>query len=314
MRAPWTPFAALALALVAPTALPGGVATAQEDGGWHDDQTAKQDEFDTAWVGARFGAWYRPAFKFTAEVSGASGLTGLLGSSIDAEADLGLTENPKSGFLVDFDQSAVLEIGGHVETRFLSVFGWWVAPFEYEGDAVLARAIDFGGFAFTQNLVVESRFRQFFLGADIEINILNNRYVRVSPLAAGRMIGVDWEVKEVGTGVGGNTDDIDTPLSFRGFQMIPVGEVGIDVRLGYRDYIDFAIKAAGAVVQYAGVEGTTIRVEATATFYPVPYVGLELGARYLAWELTSTSDSPTDQFDLDLRYTGATLAVIFRLG
>lgn len=292
-----------------------------EDEAWQDDRTeaerkAKEEaeEFATAWVGARIGAWYRPAIKFSAEVSGSNGLAGLFGTSIDAEQDLGITEDPKSDYLGSIDPASALEIGLHFETRFVSLFGWWVAPLEYEGESVLTRDINFGGQTFSVSDTVESRFRQFFAGVDLELNVLNGRYLRLSPLVGGRMIGVDWEVKEALGGLGGNTNDIDTPLEWAGYQIIPLAEVGVDVRLGYRDYIDFGIKAAGAWVSYAGIEGTTVRLEATVTVYPIPYIGFELGARYLSWELESASNDPADQFQLDLRYTGAMAAVILRLG
>lgn len=314
--------APLALALLLPLLAAPTPARAEDEGpgagGWEDELPAKDDEddaFDTSWFGVRIGAWYRPSFSLEAQVSGTeNGLLGLRGTDINVERDLGVTENPKSDYLVDFDQSAVLELEAFIETRLVSVYAWWIAPFEYTGDTTISRDINFGGVTFTVSDRVRSRFRQTFVGFDLELNLLNNRWVRVSPLVSVRAIGIDWELRDTAGGITGDTSNIDSPIEYEGYQILPHPEIGVDFRCGYRDYVDVQLKLAGSYIDYFGIEGTTLRVEASVTVYPIPFLGIQLGARHMSWHLGSSSDDPEDQFDFDMEFMGATAALVIRLG
>lgn len=317
--------APLALALLPLLAAPTPVwadddeeAPLEDDGGWEDEvvEDDEDDEFDTGWFGVRVGAWYRPSFALDVQVSGTESglLSGLLGTDLNAERDLGLTENPKSDYLVDFDQSAVLELEAFIETSLVSVYAWWIAPFEYEGDTTVTRDFNFGGTSFSVSERVRSRFRQTFVGFDLELNVLNNRWVRVSPLLSVRAIGIDWEVRDAGGLLTGDTSDIDSPIEYEGYQVLPHPEIGVDFRCGYRDYVDVQLKLAGSYIDYFGIEGTTLRVEAAVTVYPIPFVGIQFGARHMSWHLSSSSDDPDEQFDFDMEFVGATAGLVIRLG
>ncbi len=309
----------LALALALPVASPGLVAADEEASGegWEDEvDDDDDDDFDTSWFGVRVGAWYRPSFNMDAQISGNAlgGLSGLLGNTIDVERELGLTENPKSDYLVDFDGEAVLELEAFFHTSLIDLSVWWIAPFEYTGSTTVTRDFNFGGVTFTASDDVESRFRQWFVGTDLAINVFNNRYFRVSPLVSIRAIGIDWEVKDSLGAVSGDTSDIASPLEYEGYQVFPHPEVGVHLAVGYRDYFDVSLKLAGSIINYFDIEGSSLRVEAAATFYPIPYLGLQVGARSLQWHLESASDDPDEQFDIDMDFIGWTAAIIIRLG
>lgn len=296
----WLPLL-LALLLLAPAA------RADDEG---------DDEFETGWIGLRVGAWFQPIFNMDVQVTGRplGGLTNLVGTDFDVKRDLGVEENPRSTALVDFDESAVLELSPFVETRWVSVYGWLVTPFEYRGETQLTRTINFAGQSFSASTTVDSKFRQAFFGTDVTINIFNNRYFRVSPLVGARALLVDWEIRDSLGGLRGDTTDINSPLRLGDFQVLPYPELGFAVHAGYRDYIEVRLLVAGSYVDYFGFEGGSYRVEASVTAYPIPWVGIQLGARYLEFDFSSQTDnSRNGSFDFDLEYLGANLSLIVRI-
>lgn len=280
-----------------------------------------EDEFKTGWVGLRAGFWYRPSIRMNAQVTGrgfAGALTNILGTEIDLERDLAVRESPYSETSIDFDAEAVVELTPFVETRWVSVYGWITAPFEYRGNTQVSRDLSFGGATFTAATNVTSKFRQVFFGADVAVNIFNNRFFRVAPLIGLRAIGVDWEIKARGpsgqTLARGDTSDIKSPIQFGDFQILPHPEIGALLSAGYRDYVDVNLRIATAYIDYLAMQGATYRVELSVTAYPIPWVGIEVGARYLEYDIQSrAAQGRRGAFDFDLEFAGLTAAIIVRI-
>ncbi|MGE0713560.1 MAG: hypothetical protein AB7N76_36945 [Planctomycetota bacterium] len=311
-RRPWLALTCAALLLcAAPAPL-----FAEED-----EKEAEESEFTTTWIGLRAGGYYRPAFNMNAQVSGRSRsvfgqVATLIGNEFDVGRDLGVTENVHTEGYIDFAGEAALELEPFVDTRWVSVHGWVVTPFEYQGQRTLTRTINFAGTSFSTNVNVESKFKQFMFGTDVLLNIFNNRFFRISPLIALRALGIDWEIKtsSLGQVIKGDTSDIKSPLQLGDYQVLPYPELGASVAVGYRDYIEVSLIAAGSYVDYYGVEGGTIRLEAAVTAYPIPWVGIQLGARYLSYDFASQANSSKNgSFDFELEFTGFTFALIVRL-
>ena len=289
-----------------------------------DDAVSEETEFETFHIGLKGGFWYRPSIRMNAQVSGL-GIGGglpvpLRGTEIDLERDLGVGESPHSDISVDLNAEAVLEFMPFVETRWVGVYGWFVVPFEYRGKKVVERSLQFGNGNFTASTTVDSKFRQLFFGTDVTINIFNNRFFRIAPLVGLRALGVDWEVKTTTTAgpvsnvQKGDTSDLKSPLQLGDFQILPHPEIGALFAVGYRDYIDVTLRLATAYVNYLGMQGATYRVEFSVTAYPVPWVGIELGARYLEYDLSSQANQgKRGAFDFDLEFGGLTIALIVRL-
>lgn len=302
--------ALLALALALPTLLAASPAPA-------DEPEEVDDEFDTSWFGARLGVWYRPSIDMEVQISGrnrafaALNTLGLLGTPLDVHNDLGVTENATSDFMI---QNGVLEAELFFDTRWVSISAWAIPPFQYEGETVLSRTISFGGQSFTASTPVESKFRQFFLGADVKLNLLNNEFVRLSPIVALRAIGIDWEIRAPQFNLKGDTSDIDTPLHYSDAAVAPYPELGLEVRLGIRKWFEVDLRATGSYIDYFNTQGNTLLLDAGITGYPIPYVGVRLGARYMELDIHSQTDRPDEQFDFDLEFLGATLSVIVRFG
>jgi hypothetical protein len=284
---------------------------AQDD---EDEDEDEDDEFETFHIGGRLGIWYRPEISMDAKIGGDQGLANIIPDTFDIERDLGVSQNVISDYGNDFDENAIMELELFVETEWIGIYVLLVAPYEYQGKTTLTKTIEFGGQQFSASTDVESTFRQWYGGLDFEINILNNRYVRVSPLLGIRALGIDWEIEENSPlGLSADTKDIDTPLEMDDLQIFPYPELGIDVRVGYRDYIDVGLKVAGSFLSGYDVEGGTIRVELTATAYPLPWVGIQVGARYLSYDFESEGDDPADQYNIDLEFTGLMFGIIVRL-
>jgi len=282
---------------------------------------ADDDEFSTNWIGLRAGIWYRPSIRMNAQVTGrgfTGGLANVLGSEIDIERDLAVRENPHSETAVDFDAEAVVELTPFLETRWVSVYGWVTAPFEYRGQTQVGRTVNFGGATFTAATNVRSKFRQIFFGTDVAINVFNNRFFRVAPLVGLRAIGVDWEIKARNaagqTLASGDTSDIKSPFQLGEFEILPHPEIGALLSAGYRDYVDVNLRLATAYIDYLSMEGATYRVELSVTAYPIPWVGIEVGARYLEYDIHSKAEQGRrGSFDFDLEFAGLTAAIIVRL-
>lgn len=305
MRIRW-----LALALVAMFALTGVAYAEDEDGG---------DDFDTSWFGARIGIFYRPEMDLKVEVSGTpdlpgvpGALVGLLGTSVDIQDDLGVTETVSSEYMF---QDGIVEAELFFDTRWASVALWGIMPYEYTGQTALTRTINFGGQQFSATTQVESKFRQYHGGIDVKINILNNEFVRLSPVVGVRVIGIDWHVRDLTTGLKGDTSDIATPLQYDDAAIIPYPELGAEVRVGLRQWIEADLKLTGSVFSYDAVEGGTITVDAGVTGYPIPFVGVRVGVRYMEFDIHSKDDDDADDsWDMDLEYLGATISLIVRFG
>lgn len=306
------------LALLLLLACLAAPATAQDEEGGEEETSS---EFETNWIGLRVGSWFRPSINMDVQVTGRStslaAVTNVIGSEFDIERDLGVSSQPRSEHLVDFDAEAVLEIEPFIETDFISVYGFLVTPFEYRGTRTLTREIRFGGATFAASSTTKSTFNQFFMGTDVTINIFNNRYFRVSPLVGLRAIGIDWEIESSGplsTLIKGDTSDIKAPFKVGRYQILPYPEVGVQLHAGYRDYVDVALRVAGSYIGYYNIEGGTLRVELTATVYPIPWIGIQVGGRYLDYDLRSQASSrKRGSFDFDLNFVGATIGLIVRI-
>lgn len=291
---------------------------AQDDGGGDDD------DFDTNWFGARIGLWYRPAMDMNMKVNGRPRLPGggqlpqafgvLIGSSIDIQDDLGVTETVTSDYMFE---NSILEGEVFFDSEWISLSVWGVAPFAYEGDTVLSRTISFAGQSFTANLPVESRFEQWFLGTDLKVNILNNRIVAISPLVGLRVFALDWEIRGLPPPplpvIKGDTSDIDSPLKIGDDQLIPYPVLGAEIKVGFRRFIEADLKVAGMYVSYDEVEGGSVQVDAGVTVWlGIPYVGIRLGGRYSTFRFETKDQDEQNSFDFEVEYLGANLSLIAR--
>lgn len=309
-RAPVLPLALALTALAVP--LCAAPARADDD----DAGDVDDDDLDTSWFGARLGIYYRPSMDMEMSVSGRSrtfqAFQALLGSRVDIKEDLGVTETVDSEYMFE---DGIVEGEVFFDTRWASVSVWGILPYEYRGDVVLTRTINFGGQQFSASTPVESKFRQYHAGVDLKINLINNEFIRLSPIVGVRLLGADWEVNAVNLGIKGDTSDIDSPLKYDDAAILPYPEVGAELRAGLRKWIEVDIKITGSYVAYFGMEGNTLTAEAGVTGYPIPFVGVRLGLRLMTIDLESTDqDDSEDSFDMDLEYFGPTLSVIVRFG
>lgn len=282
-----------------------------------DEKDDDDDEFDTSYVGARLEYWYRPEMDMQMEIGGKAfgaqlAPLGLTGTPIDIQDDLGVTETVESDYMYD---NGIFAAEIFFDTEWVSVTAQWTPPFEYRGETVLTRTINFGGQQFQVSTPVESKFRQSLAAIDVKVNLLNNKWVRLSPLLALKAIGVDWEIKAPQFGLSGDTSDIDTPIKWDDMSIVPYPELGAEVRLGLRRWVEVDLKVSGMYVGYYGVEGYTVSVDAGVTAYlGIPWVGVRLGARYTHLNLGSMTDDPDEEYEFDVEYLGATLSLIVRFG
>lgn len=305
MTRPWL---TLWLLLAAPVGLALTPATACAD----DDD---DDEFETGWIGARAGIWYRPEIDMRMRVNGRLlGVPGpvqnfLNGTRIDIERDLDVKETAESDYMF---QNGVLEAEFFVDTEWVSLSIWGVAPFRYEGRTVLRRTIRFGDVEFTAAQPVESKFEQWFAQAEIKVNLLNNEVIRLSPIVGIGNISIDWEIRATGTGLVGDTSDIDSPLQAGDDQLVPYPIVGAEVRAGIRQWLEGDLKLTGIFVAYSGIEGGTFTLDAGVTAYPISLIGVRAGLRYVVFDFRSRDENDRDSFDFDLEYFGFTFTVLVR--
>ncbi len=267
------------------------------------------DEFKPTWFGLRAEIWYQPTMSAQANV-------GFQGQSfhLDAHDDLGvLVDTPKPRYL-DFSPGP-LALEAFVDTRWLSVSIWWITPFEYHGTRIVTQTFTFFGQTFQTQTPTETDLAQSILGIDIKANLLNNRWVRLSPVVAARCLAIDWTVKGTvaGQGFEGSTEDAQLPASFGRYKLIPYPEVGAEVRAGYRDYVEADLKLTGLYFEYSGYRGTTALLEGGVTGYlPIlTNVGLRIGYRYyyVSARVPNTDRQP---FDFHLRIYGVTISAILR--
>jgi hypothetical protein len=280
----------------------------------HADDDEPDDEFETTWIGARLGVWYRPEMAMSVQVAGSQGtaLDGLIGTDLDIQRDLDIQENIFTDYALDFDSEALLELEIFIDLDLISVSLFLVPPFEYRGKTTITRTVEFGGVSFTGSEQIESSFEQMWFGGDVAINILNNGVVKLAPTIGLRGLAIDWELKGDTLGKA-DSSDIDSPFSVDDFEVFPYPEIGADVRVGLREWFEVTLKASGSWFNYYGMEGGTYRVEALATVWPIDYIGLEVGYRWLVYDFGSDSDDPEDAYDFDLDYHGVLIAIRARI-
>jgi hypothetical protein len=310
-------FVALPRALAQET--PPETPPAKASGG--EKSSEKSDEFETSWFGIRPEIWYEPTLSAQAKVGGLQGALGTNlvpdNTTLDASKDLGvLTHTPKPRYL-DFSPGP-LGLEAYVDTRWISISLWGVTPFEYHGRTVVTQSFSFAGFTFSVSRPVETDLAQALGGADIKINIINNRFVRISPILAVRAFAIDWTVQDVGQpvipGAKASTEDINFPLSVGRYKVFPYPEVGGEVRAGYRDIVEADLKLTGVYVNYLGVQATTALLDGGITGYVpwIPQLGLRLGYRYYYLHARTSDQKASKQFDGEVRIYGLTISAIVR--
>lgn len=214
--------------------------------------------------------------------------------------------------------NAILEGEVFMDSRWVSLSLWGIAPFEYRGDAPITRSFNFGGQTFSATLDSESRFRQWFAGLDLKFNILNNKIIALSPILGLRAFAIDWEIKGKIPATGqvvaqGDTSDIDSPLKIGDDQLIPYPVLGAEIKVGIRRWVEADLKVVGLYVSYGEVEGGSVQADAGLTFWPIPYLGLRVGGRYATFQFETKSQDKKDSFDFDLDYLGANISLIVRI-
>lgn len=282
------------------------------------EDVPEEEPFETSWFGMSAEVWYQPALSLHGIVGGLQDPTGrvtIQNTPFDAHDDLGVKTNTPVPTFLDFHGGPVVP-RAFVDTRWLSLDAFWVTPFQYSGQTLLTHTFSFAGAQFSVSQPVETTLAQSIAGFDIKVNVLNNRFVRASPVLAVRAIALDWTVKDPtpGSPFKASTEDINFPLTFGRFKVFPYPEVGAEVRAGYRDYIEADLKITGLYVSYAGVQAWTTLVDAGVTGY-LPffnYVGLRLGYRYYYFAARTNSQQGDKQFQCDLRISGMTAAIIGR--
>lgn len=295
-----------------------------------EDEGDDDDGWSSTHLNLRLGIWYRPEMIMNMQVNGlptvnlpggggiTPGIT-LPGTELNLQRDLGVDENAQSDYMF---QNGILEAEVSFDTRFLSVGVWGIFPYFYEGESTTGFNFNFAGQAFSGNVFTRSRFEQWHAGLDIKINILDNEFIRISPIAAARVLAVDWEITQ-GLAVGGNTlsvradtSDIDGLLKIDDDQVLPYVEVGGEIRVGYRHYIEADLKLTGLYVSYDGYRAQTLQFDAGVTGYlPIAIVdiGVRLGYRFGSYDFKSSEDpSEDDYFDFDLEFSGWNLSVVAR--
>lgn len=291
-----------------------------------------KDEFETSWFGIRPEFWYSPALGLQAQVGGKfANLPGTLPTQgsipsslglnlptrFDANKDLGVNTNtPFMSELPQVPGPLGLEI--FADTRWVSLSAWGVLPFSYHGHTTISENITVDGFTFSATRPVETTLEQALAGFDVKVNLLNNRFVRLSPVLAVRALAINWTVKDTGVppipGSKVSTDDVKLPLTVGRFQVLPYPEIGGEIRGGYRDYVEADFKLTGMYVSLYGVAATSFLADGGITGYvPVlPYVGLRVGYRYYYIHARTTNEKATHSFDAQMRLSGLTFSVIAR--
>lgn len=297
--------------LVAAAALGAAPLRAQDDdgGGLFERDP---DEFETEWIGLRLGGWYRPLKEMRIRANGRVPGTGIVvGDRFDVEDDLGVGDRVDSDWMF---RDWILEGEAFVDTRWISISVWGVAPFEYRGRSSFRRSVSFGGQTFAANMPTESRFEQWFAGVDVKGNIFNNAFFALSPLIGARVIGIDWEVR-AGQPVmfRADTSMLDFPIEVGDFQVIPYPVVGLEVKAGWRQWVEVDAKVAGVWVEYGDIEGGSVQADAGLTFWPIPWVGLRIGGRYTYFDFEHGDRDDTDYIDFDLEYLGGNASLILRI-
>ena len=283
------------------------------------DEAKKTDSFETSWFGIRAELWYPPTLSLDARVGGAQSPGGLNPSGntkFNAGSTLGVTERACRPTEFDFVSPVALEV--FVDTRWISLSAWAVTPFQYSGKETLTSDLTFAGVTFKASRQVDTTLSQALAALDIKINVINFRFLRVSPLVGLRALAIDWTVEDQGIGgvgaIKASTDDIDFPLTVGRYKVLPYPEIGAEVRAGYRDFVEADLKVSGMYVSYLGVEGTTAMIDLGVTGYLpfLPNIGMRVGYRYTYFNLDTTSQSTDRQFQADLRAHGFNLSAIVR--
>jgi hypothetical protein len=285
------------------------------------EKPEKRDEFETSWFGLRPEVWYEPTLSLQGKVGGLQGLTGtnLVPDStrIDAHDNLGvLTHTPKPTYL-DFGPGPIgLEM--FVDTRWVSVSLWGVTPFEYHGRTTVNQSFTFGGFTFNVSRPIETDLAQALGGMDLKVNLLNNRFIRLSPVLAARVFAIDWTVQDVGQppipGAKISSEDVKLPLSVGRYRLFPYPEAGGEVRVGYRDIVEVDLKLTAMYVNYLGVQARSALFDGGVTGYVpfLPFFGVRVGFRYYYLDARTNDQQPSKGLDATLRLYGVTFSLIAR--
>jgi hypothetical protein len=282
------------------------------------DSGKDSDEFETSWFGVKAEIWYQPALSLHGQVGGLQGPAALVipaNTPFDAHDDLGVKTDTANPTYIGLD-GCPLVLEAFVDTRWISLSAWWISPFEYKGSTVLTRNFDFAGVQFTASQPVETDLAQSIVGFDIDFNVINNRFVRLSPVVGVYALALDWGVKDPtpGSAVKASTEDINFPLTFGRFSVFPYPVVGGEVRAGYRDFVEVDAKLTGVYLNYIGVQAWTALFDVGVTGY-LPFfnnVGMRVGYRYYYFQAKTDSSAEKNQFSVDMRLSGMTLALIGR--
>jgi hypothetical protein len=300
--------AAIVLAALASVTLLAPAARAGDDD--------KDEPFETTWFGATLEAWLAPTLSLHGRVGGSQSVGGNIPFSVAENSelsaqDLGVDTSHSDPVYLGYT-GGPLVLGTFVDTRWVSLSAFWITPFQYKGSTVLSESISYAGATFTVGEPISTTLAQSIAGFDIRVNILNNRFVRVSPVLALRALAIDWGVKSPLGKV--DSEEIDFPLAMGNYEIFPYPELGAEVRAGYRDFIEADVKLTGLYIDYLGVTARTLLLEAGVTGY-LPffnYVGLRIGYRYYFFDARTNDQSSDKQYSADLRLSGATITAIVR--
>jgi hypothetical protein len=306
---PWLAIAAC-LVLVHPFSPAASQAVWADD----DDDDDGDDEFQTLYIGGRLGMWFRPEINMDVAIGGNIGGAGLIPTEFDIENELGVTQNVVSDYPnLDVDDNAIPELEIILDSEWISINVLFVPPYEYRGRRTLTETINYAGQTYPASTDVLSSFRQSYGGLTFAINIFNNRYFRISPAVGMRILAIDWRLEDTAGMIKADTSDIDSPMQWGDFQVLPYPELGIDLRVGYRDYLEFNLKFFGSHIDYYQINGTMYHSELNVIFYPIANIGLQLGYRVVSWQVESETDNGDKLFDINMEFFGVTFGVMIRI-
>ena len=319
--------AALGLAVVVSGLTTAGLAAPARADDSPSKSSSDDDAFETSWFGLRPEFWYAPTLGLQAQVGGKQGASSTIGGSggetlaiptrFDANKDLGVADHtPQMTGVPEVPGTLGLEM--FADTRWVSLSFWGFAPFSYHGHTSISESYTIDGFTFSATRPVETTLEQALAGFDIEVNIINNRFVRLSPVVACRALAIDWSIKDTGIppipGASVSTNDVKLPISAGRFQVLPYPEVGGEVRAGYRDIVEADVKLTGMYVNFFGYAATTALADAGITGYIpfLPQIGLRLGYRYYYLHARTTDEKVTHSLDMQMRLSGFNFSAIVR--
>jgi hypothetical protein len=315
--------AALATCLVVPGAVARGEDEKPPERAEGSKKSEGSSEFPTTWFGVRLGFWYQPQLDMNMKIGGTSQGAVLINtlfqnSKIDVEQDLSV--RTRQAAPIDYFESfeyGVPEAEVFFDSEWLSVSFWGVSPFRYHGEKQITRSITFAGQTFSLSTNVDTTLDQAIGGVDVKVNIFNNRFFRVSPILAGRVLALDWVLKDSLTGYKATTEDINSPIKYGRWQILPYPEIGAEIRVGFRSILEVDAKITGMHIFYQSYEGTTVNAEAGLTVYPLGFIdienlGIRVGARYYHVDVASKGTDSSNESNFNMTILGGNLSVIVR--